>query len=580
MFYNGWNGGINFYRDTVPNWIINNTIYFVAGNNVYETGITGQFETVINAINNTIIGLPGYNSAWPSGNFKGIVDYCDNAVSRNHLNDVITGNYINLSASTDMGIYFNGAGGTVGFLNVNIANNTLIVPNGYAIYADAVVNSTFRNNTLAGGSPDEAYLTAPSSGNTFYWNNFTATSGYYVQDLNGGNYYNTSIGAQPAGNLWANVLNGSVVIKGSMATPWPGLYYGFVGSGYPYNSTNSQGKLSGAITDYAPLTRNFTSMPVVVQQPTFEDVNPHGFNVTAAASDVVGFADITGIVLYSTKGTCAYLSNASAGDICNVTYECNATSSGNSSVVFNFTNTAGLSASTNNVSHAYPDRLPALSPVPFITPSFPTNSSILTCNPGTFADPDGDLENNASRAWAWYRNGTVIAGQTTPQLNLSLLSPGMGENFACWENTSALYWPASTASAFSLNVTVGRYTVAIAQGLPNVTLACFQAYMNNTQPDGQDAHTGIFTFTNLVNYTLYNLTMGVDQGLPAGLTLYAQTANYVNPSSQIYNATNTSSKVVVQRLTALQSKMVWIIGNCANVTDNQSIPFSFVFGGG
>ena len=120
--------------------------------------------------------------------------------------------------------------------------------------SNSIINSTLislnKNGTLV-------YLTSNSNGNIFYGNNFTETSGYYVQDLNGSNYYNTTINGKGEGNIWNDILNGSVNIKGNVfSTLNPSLYIGEYGTDYPYNSTNSFGKISGNVVDYAPLTNN------------------------------------------------------------------------------------------------------------------------------------------------------------------------------------------------------------------------------------------------------------------------------------------------------------------------------------
>ena len=59
-------------------------------------------------------------------------------------------------------------------------------------------------------------------------------------------------------------MNDSVQIKGASISQYgSGLYYGTSGSGYPYNSSNSLGKLSGNVVDYAPLTA-ILSMPLSI----------------------------------------------------------------------------------------------------------------------------------------------------------------------------------------------------------------------------------------------------------------------------------------------------------------------------
>jgi len=169
------------------------------------------------------------------------------------------------SAATIMNNTVNSSGGPAlllwgdgtSLLNNTVTGNSLASASNSSIFAyDRVRNSTFANNTLAssGGAGTLVVLDGSSGNNTFYWNNFSATSGYYVNDSNGSNMWNASVNGQQEGNLWANVLDGSVSIayssSSSYGTNW---HIGNGGEGYPYNSTNSLGKVAAGVVDYAPL---------------------------------------------------------------------------------------------------------------------------------------------------------------------------------------------------------------------------------------------------------------------------------------------------------------------------------------
>ena len=156
----------------------------------------------------------------------------------------------------------NGSDSTYGALliyltsqNNTIANNTI---NGkaatYAVTIQSGPNTgnLFINNTILNAT-NLVSLDASASSNTFYWNNFTAASGYYVSDANGGNFYNTPISGHGEGNIWYNVMNGSALVTGSTASSISGLYVGIAGVGFPYNSSSSGGMVVGVI-DNAPLT--------------------------------------------------------------------------------------------------------------------------------------------------------------------------------------------------------------------------------------------------------------------------------------------------------------------------------------
>ncbi|MCX6773103.1 MAG: hypothetical protein NTV88_05050, partial [Candidatus Micrarchaeota archaeon] len=125
----------------------------------------------------------------------------------------------------------------------------------------------FINNTLISAGGTLLSISAMSGNNTFYWNNFTNTSGAYVQDFNftssgaSSNLFNTSNSTTPMGNIYFNVMNGSVAIRGTYPAPFPSgqptaFYYGSAGAGYPYNnsSTGIGGKFIGNGTDYGPIT--------------------------------------------------------------------------------------------------------------------------------------------------------------------------------------------------------------------------------------------------------------------------------------------------------------------------------------
>ncbi|VVB59063.1 Uncharacterised protein [Candidatus Anstonella stagnisolia] len=120
-------------------------------------------------------------------------------------------------------------------------------------------------------------------------------------------------------------------------------------------------------------------------------------------------------------------------------------------------------------------------------------------------------------------------------------------------------------------------SVAIARNYTSVNLSCFQPYMNNSQPNGQDIHIPIFNVSNIGTGNYTNITLALNMTLPAGFKIYAQTANYVNPSSI---SLNTTGQTIIRKLLINQSKGIWLFGYCAGVLDNSSINLNFTFGGG
>jgi hypothetical protein len=73
-----------------------------------------------------------------------------------------------------------------------------------------------------------------------------------------------------------------VSVYGTVVSSVAGLYIGTSGSGYPYSTANSQGKLSGTITDYAPLTNQQNVAPVmntstILPSPAYRNESLRGY---------------------------------------------------------------------------------------------------------------------------------------------------------------------------------------------------------------------------------------------------------------------------------------------------------------
>ena len=133
------------------------------------------------------------------------------------------------------------------------------------IYYDGSNAGLILNNTLSGTGP--ALLNISGIGNSICLNNFTATSGLYASDLNS-NSYNCTYDGKNQGNIWANVMNGSINVIGDIPSSIPGLLIGRFGTGIPYNNISSAGKLSCAgCADYAPLTNSSWTFTVTQTEP-------------------------------------------------------------------------------------------------------------------------------------------------------------------------------------------------------------------------------------------------------------------------------------------------------------------------
>ena len=144
--------------------------------------------------------------------------------------------------------------------NATFANNTLSATTGRAIYITlASQRNLFINNTLRSNSGILSYVDALPNSNTFCLNNFTNTNATYLSDLNGSNFYNCTYAGKNQGNIWANVMNGSVQVTGTVNASILGLY---IGTTLNYTDSTSLGKFSCIFSgcgDFAPLTLNANS---------------------------------------------------------------------------------------------------------------------------------------------------------------------------------------------------------------------------------------------------------------------------------------------------------------------------------
>ncbi|HQT44459.1 MAG TPA: LamG domain-containing protein, partial [Candidatus Micrarchaeota archaeon] len=150
-------------------------------------------------------------------------------------NHSITGN----GSNSSYGIYVAAANAAVS--NCQISNFT------DAVHMSGATAGNYSNDTFIASLNAHVYMDAVSYGNTLYGNNFTGDPGYYVYNLNGGNSLNGTVGGTPYGNIYQNVINGSVNVfsYNRTAALVPGLYVGDIGIGYPYNASNSLGMVYG-----------------------------------------------------------------------------------------------------------------------------------------------------------------------------------------------------------------------------------------------------------------------------------------------------------------------------------------------
>ena len=266
--------GICLESGSNSNTVFNSTVTAGSGIGIL---IYGQNNNI-----NQLVASGGYEAIYISANNNTVAN--STATGLGGIGIILASSYNNIhnvtaTSNSDKGLQISS------YTSNTITNSTLISTSSYALYlyrssSSMIANCTIRsnntaiyidldpsvgigstrntiyNNTLISGSgaSNMLYVSANSTNNTFYWNNFSATTGIYVNDTNGSNYYNTTLNSSGAGNIWANVINQSVQVLGNLTSPFTSLNYGSAGSGYPYNNSTSDGKLIGNVVDNGPLT--------------------------------------------------------------------------------------------------------------------------------------------------------------------------------------------------------------------------------------------------------------------------------------------------------------------------------------
>ncbi len=220
------------------NHLQNNTVYSL-NNNAYRLDLS--------ASNNFMI-----NETATSGTSTSLVLRAGTGSSRVNNNTLINFN-VTAGVSNDDAVSLNR-----GVVNNTIRDSTFNASGtgrGIALIlsetGNLIYNNTFINRA---GTGTHVWINGSSYNNTFFGNNFT-TATTYVNNSNGTNYFNST-----EGNAYPNVINLTINITGTSAsTYYPTLYIGTGGADYPFNSTNSGGKLlcntnQSDCGDYAPLT--------------------------------------------------------------------------------------------------------------------------------------------------------------------------------------------------------------------------------------------------------------------------------------------------------------------------------------
>ncbi|MDE1798262.1 MAG: hypothetical protein KGH63_02560, partial [Candidatus Micrarchaeota archaeon] len=206
-------------------------------------------------------------------------------------------------------------------------------------------------------------------------------------------FRNTSLLAGQTGSTLANSFfskTDSIICEET-----PVDEYGFSGA-----ANNSSALV---ISNYVPIIYHATSF-----------VNSSGtlFNFSAGAYDGDGAGDIVRVNYSTNADACDQAGNVSAGNEFNVTYNCSAHGAVN--VTVQFWDASNASVQTAQSTYNFTVDLPTTT-APNITPSPAYKTSTLTCNNGTFYDPDGELF--GFNTWRWFLNGSLISGQTNDTLD-------------------------------------------------------------------------------------------------------------------------------------------------------------------
>jgi len=425
-------------------------------------------------------------------------------------------------------------------------------------------------------SPSPAYVNSTLLGYCNATDNENATLRYYYRwFLNGAvNATGTSANGTNATELnVANITSGLV-----KAQNWS---LECIANDFIYNST----ALNSSVLTIS------NSPPTIASQLSFiNSSTDHSFTATAGITDIDGASDMQSTNASSTIGTCAYFSNSTSGNDFNATYNCTATYAGTSSVRLGFTDKGSAYIGTNLATNAYPDRLPTLgaptlSPIPAYK-----NTSAITCNAGSWSDPDGDTENTTARSWKWYRNATTISGQVAQTLANTTFNKT--DIIICEETATANNWTASTMATNSSQLTISNSLPEMA----TPTLSPTTAYKNtssiscvNGSSNDSDGDTISFyylwylngTTTGITTSAITNATYNKTDVLICQITPYDGTANGTAKNSTGLTVSNTIPVTDAPTLSPIPAYKNTSMITCANGTtndaDNDTVTFTYLW---
>jgi parallel beta-helix repeat protein len=227
----------------------NNNTFF----NIFVNASRGAFASYnsvnLNITSNQLIGFNetalglygGSDYAWIFNNTFQSMHGAAGNVSASH-NSTITNNDFISNSSNALNL-LNSHNATI--TNNNFTSNTTVIS------INNADTNVLHSNTLISGTQTSTLvdIDSNSENNILYYNTFTETSSYYVDNEGAGNEFNTTVGGVAQGNYYYNIL--SLNIFDSSLDGW-----GDSGSDYPFNATTSPSKWSGIGADFGPATEN------------------------------------------------------------------------------------------------------------------------------------------------------------------------------------------------------------------------------------------------------------------------------------------------------------------------------------
>jgi parallel beta-helix repeat protein len=206
----------------------------------YQYGIWYEYSENGTLYNNSVwnastMGIQMRNSAYPSIIKTSVWNSTDGIRLDFAPYANVTGTRAYNNSGSGLIVYYSGGSN---FFNNTLSNNTKGMYDFYSGDSN-ISNSTFYNN----GYGVDIWAT---TGNIYYYNNFTASTTLHANANVDGNYFNTTVGAVAQGNYWDDIASLQIYDNNLDG-------FGEAGSQYPYNSTNG-GKVSDYVTDWGPIT--------------------------------------------------------------------------------------------------------------------------------------------------------------------------------------------------------------------------------------------------------------------------------------------------------------------------------------